>query len=249
MDKFHIDMPSDFEIENQINNIIEKSVREKESFYSHLKNMYKSIGFKNLFHDISELTFVGILFLSILVLFIKSIIIDSYITTEGVYAFIFMISPLLYFITVVFSYINMKENNTYQVEMTCKYNIFQVASLRMLVFSIICILANTIVIIIISNKIMFIKGIMISISSLFLFSTLALYSLLNIKNIITKYVVVFGWIGLNGILYVMDISIYNQILSSIPTYIYGIVSIGSIYLYIKNIKKLSGYERLNLNMQ
>lgn len=248
MDKFYIDIPSDFEIENQINSIVEKGIKEKESFYSHIKNMYKVIGFKNLFHDVSELTFVGILFISILGLFINNIMRDSYLSVEGVYAFIFMISPLLYFSTVIFSYISMKENNTYQVEMVCKYNILQISSLRMLVFSIICILVNTIVIMVIHNKIIFIKGIMISISSLFIFSTLVLYALLNIKKIVMKYVVVFGWIALNGLFYIMDISMYNQVLSSIPTYIYGLVSIGSIYLYIKNIKKLSGYEKLNLEI-
>lgn len=248
MDKFYIDMPSDFEIENQINNIIEYSIKEKESFYSHLKNMYKSIGFKYIFHDISELTFVGMLMLGIILLVTKNIMRQSDLGVENLYAFIFMTSPLIYFANAVFSYINIKENNTYQVEMVCKYNTFQVAALRMLVFSIVCILANTVIIMIIADRIVFLKGIMISISSLFLFSTLVLYSLLNIKNIITKYFVVFGWIGFNGVLYIIDLNIYNQILLNIPTYIYCIVSVGAVFLYIKNIKKLSGYKNLNLEM-
>lgn len=248
MDKFYIDMPSDFEIENQINNIIEHSIKEKESFYSHIKNMYKSIGFKYIFHDISELTFVGMLMLGIILLITKNIIRESDLGVENLYAFIFMTSPLIYFTNAVFSYINIKENNTYQVEMVCKYNIFQVAALRMLVFSIVCILVNTAIIMIIVDRIVFIKGIMISISSLFLFSTLVLYSLLNIKNIITKYFVVFGWIGFNGILYMSDLNLYNQILSNIPTYVYCIVSIGAVLLYIKNIKKLLVYKNLNLEI-
>lgn len=248
MNKFYIDMPNDFEIENQINTIVEKGIKEKESFYSHIKNMYKTIGFKNLFHDLSELTFVGILVVSILAIFVKSIMRESDVSSESVYAYIFVISPILYFSTIIFSYINIKENNTYQVEMVCKYNIFQIASLRMLVCSIICILVNTLVIIIMSNKIVFIKAIMISISSLFVFSSIALYSLVNIKNTIKKCAVVFGWIALNGVFYIIDVGTYNQLLSSVPTYIYTIVSIGSIYLYIRNIKKLSGYEKLNFEI-
>ncbi|MGL5346749.1 MAG: hypothetical protein ACRDA3_05325 [Peptostreptococcaceae bacterium] len=248
MDKFHIDMPSDFEIENQINNIVERGIKEKESFYSHIKNMYKEIGFRNLFHDLSELAFVGVLVISILAIFIKGIMQESHVSSESVYAYIFMISPILYFSTIVFSYANMKENNTYQVEMTCKYNTLQIASLRMLVCSIISILVNTLVIMIMSSKIIFIKGIMISTSSLFVFSSIALYSLVNIKSTIKKCVIVFGWIALNGLFYIIDVGTYNHLLSSIPTYIYGIVSICSMYLYIKNIKKLSGYEKLNFEI-
>lgn len=248
MDKFHIDIPSDFEIEHQINSIVEKGIKEKESFYSHIKNMYKAIGFKNLFHDLSELTFVGILVVSIVAIFIKNIMGESQVSSESVYAYIFIISPILYFSTIVFSYINIKENNTYQVEMVCKYNVLQIASLRMLVCSIICILVNTLVIIIMSSKIIFIKAIMISISSLFLFSSIALYSLVNIKNTIKKCVVVLGWIALNGVFYIIDVGTYNKLLSSVPTYIYTIVSIGSVYLYMKNIKKLSGYEKLNFEI-
>lgn len=248
MNKLNIDMPSDFEIDNQINNIVEQVIKEKESFYSYIKNMYKTIGFKNLFHDISELTFVVILSLSIIILAMKNITRDSFTSSDSIYAFIFIMSPLLYFATNLFSYINMKENNTYQVEMVCKYNIFQISSLRMLAFSTICILVNTILIIVMYNKIIFMKGIMISITSLFLFSTINLYTLINIKNNIMKYVIVIGWVALNCTLYIRDISMYSDIISGIPNYVYLMVSIGSMYIYIKNIKKLSGYEKLSLEV-
>lgn len=243
MDKLYIDMPDDLEIENQINFIVEQGIEEKEGFYNHIKNMYKAIGFNNLFHDKSELTFISVLCMSIVALFIFRTSRDIYLSKESMYAYIFMISPLFYFVTNIFSLINMKENNTYQVEMVCKYNIYQVSSLRMLIFSIICIFINTLIILAVYDRIDFIKGFMISMSSLFLFSTIFLYSILRIKNIITKYIVIVGWIVLNAAMSILDIRVYSNILSSIPTYVYAIVTMGCIYLYFKNIVNLSGYNK------
>lgn len=244
MKNFNIDMPSDLEIESQINFIVDNGIKKKESFYSHVINMYKSIGIKNLFHDISELTFVSVLCISILGLMAVRLNQNVHLSRESIYAFVFMISPLFYFATNVFSFINMKESNTYQVEMVCKYNVYQISSLRMLVFSTACILVNTAIVIVISNNLELMKGIMISITSLFLFSTIFLYAALSIKKLITKYAVILGWIVLNGALCITDIKIYNHILSTIPNYVYGIVSLGCILIYLNNIKKLSGYKKI-----
>ena len=61
MDKFDIDMPDDLEIKKQVNLILDKGLENKKSFYLYMKEMYKNIGFKNLFHDKAELIFIGVL--------------------------------------------------------------------------------------------------------------------------------------------------------------------------------------------
>lgn len=241
MNKLNIDMPKDLEIKDQINYIVEKGVKKKESFYSHIRNMYKSIGFKNLFHDLSELIFIGLLCIAILTILVISVWNNMYLKEESIYAFIFIISPLFYLITSVFSFINMRENNTYEIEMVCKYNVYQISSLRMLVFSSIATLINMVIILIIHSKIEIIKGFMISITSLFLFSIIFLYSMTKIKKIRMKYMVIFVWVILNIVLSVLDINKYNNILSNIPMSVYIIVSIGCICLYVKKIRYLLQY--------
>lgn len=126
MDKFDIDMPDDLEIQSQISLILDKGLKKEEHFYSYIKNMYKKIGFRNLFHDKAELIFIGVLLLSILLFGILGIKRSSMISKERIYIFIFIISPLYYLITNIFSFMNMKENNTYEIEMVCKYNLYQV---------------------------------------------------------------------------------------------------------------------------
>ena len=125
MDRFNIDIPNDFEIKNEINFILDSGLENKVSFYSYIKDMYQKIGFKNLFHDVSELVFVGVLVISILAFSTILGVRNQFITKEKIYTFIFVISPLFYLSTNLFSFINMKENNTYETEMVCKYNLYQ----------------------------------------------------------------------------------------------------------------------------
>lgn len=243
MEKFNIDMPDDLEIKNQINLILDKGLENKKSFYLYMKEMYQSIGFKNLFHDLSELIFIGVLLISIVVFGIISIRNGYMISKEKIYTFIFIISPLYYLLTNVFSLINVKENNTYDIEMICKYNLYQVSALRMLVFSVISILSSMAFVLGLHNQINLIRGIMISTTSIFLFSALLLYSMTKIKYYAARYIVIVGWIIGNGVLLRLSSNQYFEFLQSIPLVVYALVAIISAFIYIKNIRILSNYNK------
>ena len=244
MDKFDIDMPDDLEIQNQINLILDKGLKKEEHFYSYIKNMYKKIGFRNLFHDKAELIFIGVLLLSILLFGILGIKRSSMISKERIYIFIFIISPLYYLITNIFSFMNMKENNTYEIEMVCKYNLYQVSALRMLVFSVISIFLSVIFILGLYNKIDILRGIMISITSIFLFSSLLLYSMVKLKSEIGRYLVIGFWIIGNLILLRLSFNQYFEFLQTMPMVVYVLVSVTSLFIYMKNIQILSNYKKL-----
>lgn len=246
MEKFNIDMPDDFEIKQQISSILDQGLHEKQSFYSYIKNMYCEIGMKNLFHDLSELIFITVLIILVLTYSIISININEMVKIEQIYTFIFMISPLFYLATNLFSFINIKENNTYEMEMVCKYNLYQVSSLRMLAFSVISILLNVVVVISLGNKIDLLRGIMVSISSVFLFSSILLYSIVHTNKLITKCIVIGGWVLVNAILIKLNINQYSMLLQNVPIIIYALVSAIAVYSYISNIKILSKYKTSTL---
>lgn len=240
-ERFHIEMPDDLEIEAQIKTIINKGVKPKESFYSYLKNMYRQIGFKHLFHDMREISLLIISILPILIFLTVDISKNPNMEYEVIYSLIFMISPILYLIMSLFSFINTKQKGIYEIEMVCKYNIYQLAALRMLVFSIICILANGIYIygVFIGYKqINFLKGFMISVTSLFLFSTIFLYLITKIGSSFTKYFVIGGWIFINLVLGILNMNLYNRLLMNIPIYVYLVVIIACACSYIKSLKNL-----------
>lgn len=238
MEKFNIDMPNDLEIKKQVNLILDKGLENKKSFYLYMKEMYKNIGFKNLFHDSSELIFIGVLFISIVVSRIISIRSDYMISKEKIYMLIFIISPLYYLLTNVFSLINVNENNTYDIEMICKYNLYQVAALRMLVFSVISILSSMVFVLGLYNQINLLRGIMISITSIFLFS------ITKIKYYAARYIVIVGWIIGNGALLRLSSNQYFEFLQSLPLVVYALVTIISAFIYFKNIRILSNYEKV-----
>ncbi len=247
MDKFEIDIPDEFEIKNQINIILDKGLQKQESFYSYIKKMYKSIGVKNLFHDSSEMIFIAVLVISILgFLYVRTYAIDVN-KIEEIYAMIFTVSPLYYLVTNLFSFINLKENNTYEVEMVCKYNVFQLASLRMLVFSVISVFINILFVASLYKHIDILRGIMISITSVFLFSSILLYGVVKVKSKYMRYVVIIGWIFANVLFVNIDLNGYTNILKNVPIVIYGLILVISMYSYIKNIQILSRYKKIAIN--
>lgn len=244
-DKSNIEFPNRNIIENEIQTIIDKGIIAKESFYSYLKNMYKQIGFRYLFQDITEIIFVILLCLSVLIYMIIGFKNHSSIDSKRIYCFIFIFSPILYFIISLLSFINIKQKNTYEVEMTCKYNIYQRAAFRMLTYSIISIMTNTILVYIIAityKQISFLTAFMTSVTSLFLFSSAFLYSVINIKLKITKYLMVIGWVVINLALLTFSTELYNILLSKIPIYLYISLTLVGMCIYIRNIKNLIKYK-------
>lgn len=243
MDKFKIEMPSDYEIEQQIKSIVDKSIPPKESFYSYVSKMYKDIGISNIFHDLSELTYIGVLTIAVLIFSFISLKNNEILVEDKIYTFIFTISPLFYLVTNLFSYINMKENNTYEMEMVCKYNLYQVASLRMLVFSVICILLNTVFVIGLYDRINILRGIMISTSAVFIFSSILLFAIVKVKSKPVKYIAVSSWVIINAVLMSMNINEYAKVLQSVPIVVYLVVTVIAAYVYLSNIKVLLKYKK------
>lgn len=243
MDKYepYIDFPDENTIKAQINTIIAKGVKSPQSFYSYIKNMYNQIGIKNLFHDITEIVFVVLIVLSILVFIAITSRISINIDNGNIYSFIFMFSPVLYLAISSVSFLNTKQKGTYEIEMTCKYNIYQLAAFRMLVFSVFCIIFNISALYLVSafyQQINFLQAFMISVTSLFLFSTLFLYVFFKIHSKLTIYLVLLGWAILNLAVSIFSTEIYNLFLNKIPIYVYLVVTVTCAYAYINSLKKL-----------
>jgi hypothetical protein len=158
-----------------------------------------------------------------------------------------MFSPILYFAISLVSFINTKQEGTYEVEMTCKYNIYQLAAFRMLVFSVFCIVFNFSALYLVStlyNQINFLQAFMISITSLFLFSTIFLYIILKVHSKLTTYFVLLGWVVMNLQLSIFSRSIYTVFLKNIPIYVYLALIVTCSYTYINSLKKLITFNNI-----
>ncbi|SCJ93277.1 Uncharacterised protein [uncultured Clostridium sp.] len=228
---------------NDMEKILNSGVRKRNLFIKYLRDVYKELGFRNIFHDKNELIFIIIIAFIILnistVSFIESNI-------NEINKFTFITSPILYLVTSVFSFYNSKEKGAFEIEMTCKYNLYQLSAIRMFIFSILTALLNTFMILagsLINKDINIIRLICISITGLFLFSAIFLYSLITFKNRIVKVLVIAGWVLLNLFLSSFNSSVYNEFLAKVPIYIHLIITAVCIVLYVRSLNKLINLRR------
>lgn len=239
-EKFYIPMPTDQTIESEINQIVSAGVKRKQTFLSSLKSMYGQVGIRYLFSDRSELVltlFIAIALLSLLFISPEQGIAE----VHSLYSFIFLVSPVLFLVFSVYTYSNKISNTTFEVEMACKYNVFQIIAFRMLMFSVITILINIVVISFMINvydDIQFLRAFMISVTGLFLFSILFLRVLMIRRSTIAVGIVLCGWTFGNILLSFMDSKLYIEILTIMPLYVHAIVLCLSIYVYMRSINRL-----------
>lgn len=240
-EKFVIDYPDDREIKIQIKKIVNEGLPKSESFSSHLIKVYKEIGLKHVFRDITELVFLLLLVASILLYLIASAKQFFNSGNENIFTFIFIISPLLFLISCMASFEKLRQEKTLEIEMTCKYNVFQLAAFRMLVFSIFTLVLNAVVITIIVKyyeQIDFLLAFLISASSLLLYSLLYLAVLLKVRTKGGRISFAFIWLVINLMLLIFSKDFYQLLLQNIPFYLYLILIIFGAFLYIKSLKKL-----------
>lgn len=245
--EFYIDFPDEATMKQQIDDIIEKGVKSKKTFYSFLKNMYTQIGIRYLFHDLVEIAFVALIVIASLIFVIINSQIQMSIDDGSIYTFIFIISPILYMAVSLVAFINTRLNNTYEIEMTCKYNFYQLSAFRMFVFSIFSIIINSIslgLVTVYHKEINFLQALMLSITSLFLFSAMFLYLIFKIRSAFAKYIMFFVWIFANYEASIYSSEFYNMFLNKIPIFVYLVIIIAFAYAYIRNLKRLIKFKNI-----
>ena len=243
-EKFEIPMPDGETIQKQVKLIVSQGVQPKVSFYSFLREMMSQVGWRHLFSDRLELGLIFIIALSINSLLF---LLPANVDVQAIYGAIFLISPLVFLSLSIYAFVNKTENATYEVEMACKYNVYQIVAFRMLVFSIISIVTNTIAVSLVAMhfpNVEFLRAYMISTTSLFLFSVLFLYALMGRHS--RKYVIgiVSLWLIANLSVQVVDASFYSAFLTKTPLVVYALVNLGCLYGFGKSIKKLVHFKQM-----
>lgn len=231
-------------LDENIEDILDNGLKEKQGFFKFLKLINKELGFKNIFIDKSELIFIGLIFIITIILFglrfNKSIDGDiDFIYKFKVYNFI--VAPIVYFIISSYSFISSKVNGTYELQATCKYNFYNITAIRMFVFSIVSILINMSIVLVMfltKRNFNFIDTFIISATSLFIFSVLYIFILVYLKKALFKYVSIIVWV-LGAIVIFSNInSSFGKIFLDMPLYIHLLITIISIIVYMKNLTKL-----------
>lgn len=237
-DKFNIPMPDDSAIDRQISQIVSKGLVRRESFSSYLRSMVQQVGWRHLFSDRLELSFIVMIAIGLYSLFL---IMPIHGDVQSLYAYIFLLSPILFLAFSIYTYMNKTQNATYDVEMACKYNVYQVVAFRMLAFSVSTMILNTLAIAFVAMKyeeIHFVRAFMISGTSLFLFSIILSIALMNRRTKGIVIVTITIWLLGNNILRSVNNEFYNGMLLHMPVIVYAVALLGCLILYMNYLKKL-----------
>jgi hypothetical protein len=245
-EKLQIPMPDERTIQTQIDQIVAAGVSQKESFTTYLTSMVRQIGFKHLFADR-----LGLVYMFLTALLVNSSMFllaePEKLAIQDLYGLVFLLSPLLFLMLSIFTYVHKMNKETFEIEMSCKYNVYQIIAFKMLAFSAVSIVVNTIMIAILAtvyDDIHFLRAFMISITGLFVFSILFLYGMMKRRSTIAVATVVIMWMGGNLLFRFMNDALYTNLLVTMPLFVYGVVFIGSLYCYVRYLKRLIRFTQM-----
>ncbi|MCR8848423.1 hypothetical protein NQ095_08420 [Rossellomorea sp. SC111] len=224
-EKFHIPMPEEKMVKREIHTIIGLGMKPKQSFSAFIWKMQKELGFRYLFANQRDGIIMTFSIMAALIFFMSTVTEGSG-AGERVYGAVFLVSPLLFMALSLYDSIGKRQSAVLEVEMTAKYNLHQVSAFRMLHFSILSILVNTFVIVCLvwsGHSFEILRALMISTTSLFLFSTFYLMVFMKGRFGLGALKVGVGWSILNFIPLVVDRVVYMQFLMTAPVLVYGLV--------------------------
>ncbi|WP_077302546.1 hypothetical protein [Virgibacillus pantothenticus] len=227
-------------MQREISTIIINGLDPKASFWSYLATIYQQIGFKFMFKDFVEILFTLLISVIIVFAFILSAIDYIHVRNVNLYTIVFIWSPMTYMVMAYLFFVNQKQKTTYEVEMTCKYNLLQLAAFRMLMFSVISMIMNGLFIyaLMFQHDLNFFYAFLLSSSSLFLFALVFLYVQFHTKTRASKIILLIIWLFSNLLASYYSTSFYLNFLKQIPFYVYGVIAIVAIVFYVKSLKGL-----------
>jgi hypothetical protein len=235
-----VPIPDESFIQGEIGSILSKGLDPKTSLWSYLFEMYKQVGFRFIFRDFAEILFTLIVALMAGAALLAGTADTVFIREVNIYTMIFIWSPMTYLLMAYMFFLNQKNKPSFEVEMSCKYNLHQLAAFRMFMFSIVSMIMNGFIIYLLKlqTELNYFYAILLSSSSLFLFSLAFLYVILRVRNKFTKIGLLFFWVGGNLLASYLSGEYYFQVLKQIPFYIYAFITTVGLVLYVKNLKRL-----------
>lgn len=239
-EKFEIHFPSENEIQSEVNQIVSKAMRHRQSFPLALLHLYQQIGLRNLLlHQCHTMGIIASALLTLIALLLLAG--RSIHLTEQLYPYIFLISPILYIALSIHDYWYKRSDGTFELEMSAKYNLYQLTALRMLLFSVFSILGNTFVLTLMSfrfEELHILRAICISTTALFIFAIAFLAVLIKKQTMFSFILVLIIWTGMNITFMLLPNYQYAAFLTKLPTFIYGVVLSISLFVYLQYLKKL-----------
>ncbi|KRG16887.1 hypothetical protein ACA29_01990 [Lederbergia galactosidilytica] len=249
-EKFSIPYPDQSKIDLEVDQIVRAGgVKPHQSYYTYFVHLYKGIGWKYLFTNRRDGILITFSAMFLLIYLFNSMAeaaqteanSEAAQTEANFYPILFIASPLLYISLSFYDFLHKRHHATYEVEMVTKYNFYQVAAFKMLLFSILAIFVNMVSILFVSviyEYVHFFKAFLVSTTALFLFSILFLAIIMKKQTGVRASMIILGWSGTNILLNLLPNQAYSHFLLQLPIFVYGLVLTFSLILYFRFLNKL-----------
>ncbi|MBQ5676659.1 MAG: hypothetical protein IIV45_16635, partial [Lachnospiraceae bacterium] len=124
----NIEYPTIEEMNESIKTILTKAYSKRENVFLYLYHLYRQLGMEILMHGVKGLFVVTIVLYAILIVVQQDLEKSSQMEA---YMQMAMLSPLIFQFILGLAVVNEKEQKTYEVQQTCKYTIYHIQALRM----------------------------------------------------------------------------------------------------------------------
>lgn len=228
----NMNRPTLKEKDQAIKTILSEGLQEPEGIGSFFIRMHEIFGLKYIFFNLNQVITMSIaVFISLV--FILTVNVNTY-----NYTLIFLLSPL-FFVTVVSvtEWIE-RSNPVYELKMTYKYTVKDLVVFRTLCYSLISVFNTVLLSLGMNNTFEMLKTLSIGFSSLFLCTLLTLTIARRLNHRLV-YLTSFGvWSFVNIAPLLLFKSRWETFLLNIPVGLTLLVSIGLIYFYVRELKKV-----------
>ncbi len=235
-----VEYPSETEIKRSIEYICDCCVGKKKNIFSLIKDMTESLSVKNVLYGVGDVIIIGLVLSDSMYYALYLYLRNMPNSEEKVYLLTFITAPISFLILFLLSFIKEKKSNVFVVKMTCKYTVYHLLVYRMILFSLLSVLLNTLYIVLVCYEfdIQIITLLSISLSELFIYSSLLVMLLLKfsaVKSIVTLTV---PWCVFGFVLYRYQSSYLIDILNSVPVLVWLVIICSCIIVYLNKLPQI-----------
>lgn len=240
-----IDYPSQIEIDRAVSDICGAALPERESLFTFIRNMTTQLGIRYIFSGIYDVLALSAALFSGVIIFLAVAIPHAKQVTPALSSALFIFGPFFYMAAFILCLL--KENTTpgLDIKMTCKYTLYHLLAYRMLAFSLLSGVVNTVYILILCARLQLspLYFVCLSLSSLFIFSALLMTAIFYVRSKWAMGMISAGWMALNlGIGSAFPIQ-YGEFLLRIPLFVWIPAGAACVAIYLYKIKNLTTNRR------
>lgn len=229
-----IPLPTEERKKCSIQFIVSNGMPQQQRLTVCLADMLRTVGLRGAFFSVGDCAFISIL-ISILIY----VLLFTVTYSNAIYCvFLFVLSPFMYALLNLLTIWKEIMTGTYEQKMVCRYSLYQINTLRMLIFGgvsvVMTVIFNTLFWLWIQQEVSLLRLMGISFSGLFLFGAIQIIADRIGKSFAKYFVAPALWIFMGMLLLIFG-SVVEQLLLNIPKAMFCLLIIGAAVLYAKNI--------------